>query len=109
MRTFFYRFDRLSTSSGSHRRKQSLLERSISTSVDLLINHNSIADDGLYSNRDSIARLTEEEKVETGSIPWSTYKAYVQAAGGYILSAFVLIIFIVNVVGTGQSSTFKIQ
>lgn len=61
-----------------------------------------MVDDVLYPSVDNEGRLTEEEKVEVGSIPWSTYKTYVQSAGGFILSMFVLMMFVINVVGTGK-------
>lgn len=48
-------------------------------------------------------RLTEEEMMEKGSIPVSTYKTYIKLAGGYMLSIFVLSLFAVNVIGSGSN------
>lgn len=49
-------------------------------------------------------RLTEEEKMEVGSIPWRTYYMYVQCAGGLIVAFLVMITFIINVGSTGNKS-----
>ncbi|KAK4005312.1 hypothetical protein OUZ56_007029 [Daphnia magna] len=49
-------------------------------------------------------RLTEAEKMEKGSIPWSTYHIYIKSAGGYILSLLVLLTFILNIFSTALSS-----
>lgn len=66
-----------------------------------MLSKHSVTDDELYSNVDTGGRLIEEEKMEVGSIPCKTYKAYIKSAGGYILAAFVLSMFTVNVVGSG--------
>lgn len=47
-------------------------------------------------------RLTEAEKMEKGSIPWSTFHIYIKSAGGYILSFFVLLTFVLNIFSTGM-------
>ncbi|XP_057372866.1 ATP-binding cassette sub-family C member 5-like [Daphnia carinata] len=49
-------------------------------------------------------RLTEAEKMEKGSIPWSTYDIYIQSAGGYILSLLVFFTFVLNIFSTALSS-----
>jgi hypothetical protein len=48
-------------------------------------------------------RLTEAEKMEKGSIPWSTFHLYIKSAGGYIISCFVLLTFVLNIFSTGTS------
>lgn len=48
-------------------------------------------------------RLTEAEKMEKGSIPWSTFHLYIKSAGGYIISCLVLLTFILNIFSTGTS------
>ena len=50
-------------------------------------------------------RLTETEKMERGSIPWSTYHLYIKSAGGYIVAFFVLLTFILNVFSTCKFNT----
>ncbi|XP_046462037.1 ATP-binding cassette sub-family C member 5-like isoform X1 [Daphnia pulex] len=49
-------------------------------------------------------RLTEAEKMEKGSIPWSTFHLYIKSAGGYIISCLVLLTFILNIFSTAFSS-----
>lgn len=49
-------------------------------------------------------RLIEAERVEKGSIPITTYLVYLRYAGGYFLSLFVLMTFIVNIGSTSFSS-----
>ena len=49
-------------------------------------------------------RLIEEEKVEVGSIPISTYLIYIRYAGGYIVGLFVCTVFVVNIGSTAFSS-----
>ena len=61
-----------------------------------------MTDDELYPSVDNVGRLIEDEKVEVGAIPFSTYKTYLKSTGGYILSFFVLSMFVINVVGTGN-------
>jgi ATP-binding cassette subfamily C (CFTR/MRP) protein 5 len=53
-------------------------------------------------------RLTEEEMMEKGFIPVSTYKTYIKLAGGYMLSIFVISMFAVNVIGSGNDQNLKI-
>ena len=84
------------------RMRQSSVERSVSVTSEVANSvNNSIVDDVFYPSVETAGRLTEEETMEVGSIPCSIYKAYIQSAG-YILSAFVLSMFVVNVVGTGR-------
>lgn len=86
------------------RTKQSSVERSISISSEVVKSTNSsIVDDVFYPSVETGGRLTKEETVEVGSIPFATYKAYIQSAGGFFLSTFVLLMFVVNVVGTGTA------
>jgi hypothetical protein len=47
-------------------------------------------------------RLTEAEKMDKGSIPWSTFHIYIKFAGGYILSFFVILTFVLNIFSTGM-------
>lgn len=85
------------------RMRQSSVERSVSVTSEVANSvNNSIVDDVFYPSVETAGRLTEEETMEVGSIPCSIYKAYIQSAGGYVLSAFVLSMFVVNVVGTGR-------
>lgn len=49
-------------------------------------------------------RLIEEEKVEVGSVPFSTYLTYMQYAGGYLVTLFVFASFIVSIGSTAFSS-----
>lgn len=51
-------------------------------------------------------RLTEAEKMEKGSIPWSTFHIYIMSAGGYIVSFFVLLTFVLNIFSTGTFNPF---
>ncbi len=55
------------------------------------------------SDEANVGRLTEEEKVEIGSVPAATYRTYVKAAGGYLLTAVILLFFVVNVGSNGKS------
>ncbi|KAI9560845.1 ABC protein [Daphnia sinensis] len=95
---------RASPESATFKRKQFDKKTSLSTSTELMLSKHSVTDDELYSNVDTGGRLIEEEKIEVGSIPSHTYKSYIKSAGGYILAAFVLSMFAVNVVGTAMSS-----
>jgi hypothetical protein len=49
-------------------------------------------------------RLTEEEIVEKGTIPISTYNTYIKLAGGYMFSSFVLLLFAVNGIASGNQN-----
>lgn len=44
------------------------------------------------------------DKVETGTIKSQTYRAYVEAAGGYFVALLILLIFMLNVGSTAFSS-----
>ena len=49
-------------------------------------------------------RMIKAEKVEVGSVPFSTYLMYLRCAGGYAVSALVLLVFAVSVVSSSFSS-----
>ena len=49
-------------------------------------------------------RLTEEETIEAGSIPLSTYMFYIRCAGGFLLTLLVVTIFTINIASTSSSS-----
>nr|QST14989.1 ABCC5 protein [Diaphanosoma celebensis] len=59
--------------------------------------------DGALQNV-AVGRLIEDEKVEVGSVPFSTYLIYMQYAGGYLLALFVFLAFVVNIASTVFSS-----
>ncbi|XP_037076068.1 multidrug resistance-associated protein 5-like isoform X2 [Pollicipes pollicipes] len=50
------------------------------------------------------AQLIAAEKLEAGAISGRTYKAYMQAGGGYVMVALVMVVFIVNVGSAAFSS-----
>lgn len=49
-------------------------------------------------------RLTEEETIEVGSIPFSTYMFYVRCAGGILVALLVVVIFSINIASSASSS-----
>lgn len=55
------------------------------------------------SDEENTGRLTQEEKVEIGSIPAETYRVYVKAAGGYFLTFILLLFFVINVCSNGTT------
>lgn len=57
----------------------------------------------------AVGRLTEAEKMEKGSIPWNTYHVYIKAAGGYVLSIIVLLVFMVNIFSTGILFHYRME
>lgn len=85
----------------ARRRKQSVA-RSISVSTEGTALEGSTVE---ISDEENAGRLTEEEKVEVGSVPAETYRIYVKAAGGYFLVFGILLIFVINVGSNGRNAT----
>lgn len=81
------------------RRKQSVA-RSISVSTEGTALEGSTVE---ISDEENIGKLTEEEKVEVGSVPAETYRVYVKAAGGYFLAFILLLSFVLNVGSNGKN------
>ncbi|XP_043243521.1 multidrug resistance-associated protein 5-like isoform X2 [Amphibalanus amphitrite] len=50
------------------------------------------------------AQLTNAETLEKGAISGRTYKAYIQAGGGFLMASLVMMVFIVNVASAAFSS-----
>ena len=50
------------------------------------------------------AQLTQEEKLEVGAISGRTFKTYIQAGGGFLMAALVMVVFIINVAASAFSS-----
>ncbi|KAK4289504.1 hypothetical protein Pmani_037528 [Petrolisthes manimaculis] len=49
-------------------------------------------------------KLMTEELLECGDIPWSTYRTYIMAAGGYLICTLVILSFLLNIGSTAFSS-----
>ena len=49
-------------------------------------------------------RLTEEETMETGSVPLRTYWFYVQSAGGFLVFLLILFMYTLNIGSNSGSS-----
>lgn len=52
-------------------------------------------------------QLVEEEKMELGAIPPSTYLIYIQYAGGLIVMTIAFLLCLISVGSTGKFLLFK--
>ncbi|KAJ7784449.1 hypothetical protein B0H16DRAFT_1492535 [Mycena metata] len=53
-------------------------------------------------------KLVEDEHRETGSVRWSVYKIYLEAAGYWIWAVFTFLIFVLQLKGVGEKLWIKI-